>query len=413
LLQLDFAAAKPVSSEGSIEAAVSPAANFLVEKQAGGKVESGAEGFASTLQKAQGTIGTKAVHDTEEADTNPEVESPDCPTETAETLQELLGGLDERQLIGVLMQINPEQLLRYLESLGLGAAVSSSSLSAGSALHSTPAEGKWGLSREKLIEILATLSELLGKQTVFDAVAAAAGKKQAPGSPEPDVEGRAGKQQIGEAGKVGRKSRVVVVDLREDQHAAKESREQRNPPNSSLSPGAQKAGEVPDRDVSILVRTPLQQRAQAPALEASARTTRANANFEQRFIPEVVKQTGIILKDGGNGEIRLVLKPENLGSIRIRLSLSESSLEGRIVVDNNSVKELVESSLDNLKNALRLEGYQTNLEVSVGHRRSWSGNEQAQTQPMGWLASSSEEFDKAVPLFLDLKPEYELVNIYA
>jgi len=212
---------------------------------------------------------------------------------------------------------------------------------------------------------------------------------------------------------VGRKSTVVVVDLREDQHAAKESREQRNPPNSSLNPGVQKAGEVPDRDVSILVRTPLQQRAQAPALEASARTTRASANFEQRFIPEVVKQTGIILKDGGNGEIRLVLKPENLGSIRIRLSLSESSLEGRIVVDNNSVKELVESSLDNLKNALRLEGYQTNLEVSVGHRRSWSGNEQAQTQPMGGLASSSEEFDKAVPLFLDLKPEYELVNIYA
>jgi len=413
LLQLDFAAAKPVSYEGSTEAAVSPAANFLVEKQAGGKVESGAEGFASTLQKAQGSIGTKAVHDTEEADTNPEVESPGCSTETAETLQELLGGLDERQLIGVLMQINPEQLLRYLESLGLGAAVSSSSLSAGSAVHSTPAEGKWGLSRDKLIEILATLAELLGKQTVFDAVAAAAGKKQAPGSPEPDVEGRAGKQQIGEAGKVGRKSTVVVVDLREDQHAAKESREQRNPPNSSLYPGVQKAGEVPDRDVSILVRTPLQQRAQAPALEASARTTRASANFEQRFIPEVVKQTGIILKDGGNGEIRLVLKPENLGSIRIRLSLSESSLEGRIVVDNNSVKELVESSLDNLKNALRLEGYQTNLEVSVGHRRSWSGNEQAQTQPMGGLASSSEEFDKAVPLFLDLKPEYELVNIYA
>ena len=162
-----------------------------------------------------------------------------------------------------------------------------------------------------------------------------------------------------------------------------------------------------------MLRAPLQDKAQAPALEASARTTRAAANFEQRFIPEVVKQTGIILKNGGGGEIRLVLRPENLGSIRIRLALNESSLEGRIVVDNNSVKELVESSLDNLKNALRMEGYQTNLDVSVGHRRSWSGNEQAQTQPTGWLGSGREEFDKAVPLYLDMKLDYELVNLFA
>jgi flagellar hook-length control protein FliK len=143
------------------------------------------------------------------------------------------------------------------------------------------------------------------------------------------------------------------------------------------------------------------------------RTARAATNFEQRFIPEVVKQTGIILKDGGNGEIRLVLKPENLGSIRIRVALSESSLEGRIVVDNNSVKELVESSLDNLRNALRLEGYQTNLEVSVGHRRSWSGNEQDQAPPAGWLAGGTEEFEKAIPLYLDMRPDYELVNVFA
>ena len=420
MLQLDFAALKPVTAEGSIEAAVSPAAGYFGNSKAPGKVEQGGEGFARTLEKAQevgdgGAHGIKDAHGSGEVDTKPGEKSSTSPAETAETLQEALGGLDERQLIRVLMQISPEQLLHYLESLGLGAAAALPSLSPGNASHSAPAEGKLGLSRDRLVELLTTLSELLGKQTVLDAVAAAAGKKQlqAPGSPETDGKGIAEKQEIGKARQVGKKPRVVVLDLRKDQLAAKESQEHRSPLKSSFSLTTDRAVEAQDRDVSVLFRAPFQDRAQGPALEASVRTTRAAANFEQRFIPEVVKQTGIILKDGGNGEIRLVLKPENLGSIRIRLALNESSLEGRIVVDNNSVKELVESSLDNLKNALRMEGYQTNLEVSVGHRRNWSGNEQAQTQQMGWLAGSSEEFDKAVPLFLDMKPDYELVNLFA
>ena len=94
--------------------------------------------------------------------------------------------------------------------------------------------------------------------------------------------------------------------------------------------------------------------------------------------------------------------------------MSESVLEGRIVVDNNSVKELVESSLNNLKNALRMEGYQiANLDVSVGGRRSGDGNEQLDLPLSGRWASGSEEFEKAVPLFLDMNPDYELVNVFA
>ena len=212
---------------------------------------------------------------------------------------------------------------------------------------------------------------------------------------------------------MGKKPRVVVLDLRRNPQAVEEAHEQANSMKNTFTGSMERAVEAQDRDASLLFRAPVQDRAQTPVLETSVRTMKSST-FEQRFIPEVVKQTGIILKSGGNGEIRLVLKPENLGSIRIRLALSESSLAGRIVVDNNSVKELVESSLDNLKNALRMEGYQTNLEVSVGHRRSWSGDEQDQTQPSGRLAGGgSEEFEKAIPLFLEMSPDYELVNLFA
>jgi flagellar hook-length control protein FliK len=375
-------------------------------------VERGAEGFARSLEKAQEAGKAHRLKSGEGPDEAVAKQGKKAPTDLSKTLEEALGGLNEQQLIRVLMQISPKELLRYAESLGLDTAAL---LSPADASGSAWAEGKLQLNRDRLVRLIAALSELLGGQTVLDAISATGGKKRLgiPHSPEPDAAGKVKSQELGEARDTGKKPRVVVLDLRRDQPGVKEGQEQPNSMKNSFTLTMEKTVEAQERDVSVLFRAPFQDRAQVPTLEASVRTARVTTNFEQRFIPEVVKQTGIILKEGGNGEIRLVLKPENLGSIRIRLALSESSLEGRIVVDNNSVKELVESSLDNLKNALRLEGYQTNLELSVGHRRSRSGSEQAQTQPTGWLANGSEEFDKAIPLYLDMKPDYELVNVFA
>jgi flagellar hook-length control protein FliK len=416
LLQLNFAYPKTVKAESPAEAAQAPAAGYFSENKAGGKVERGAEGFARTLEKVQQAgkaVGSETSGGPVAVESKSAEKTPKDPAEPSAIFQELLDGLNEQQLIRVLMEINPQQLLRYLESLGLDPAAL---LVSGDLSDTNRMEGKGQLNRNRLVDLLTSLSQLLGHQTVLDAIAATAGEKR-PSDPKAAAAATAGKgktQEIGEARNVGRKPRVVVLDLRKEQPGTKEAPEQPNSVKNSFTLTMERAAESPERDASLLFRAPYQDRVQAPALEASVRTTRAASNFQQRFVPEVVKQTGIILKEGGNGEIRLVLKPENLGSIRIRLALSESSLEGRIVVDNDSVKELVESSLGNLKNALRLEGYQTNLEVSVGHRRSWNGNEQAQTQPTGWLAGGgSEEFDKAIPLYLDMKLDYELVNLYA
>jgi hypothetical protein len=411
LLLMEFTSSKSMIAEGSGEAPQSPAAKYFGEKKAGGKVQKGAEGFARSLEKAQGGDGKPVSKVSEGPGKAPAKKGNNkARTVTPEILRELLGGLNEQQLIRVLMKINPKELLRYAESLGID---TTALLKLAKPADSAPVEGKWQLNRSRLVHLITQLSELLGEQTIVDTIASTVGSKRpaARQLPESDAGGRVKNREIGEARKVGKRPRVVVLDLRKDQ--TKGSREQPNPIKNSFSLTTEKAAEAEGRDVSVLFRAPFQDKAQTPALEASVRTARATTNFEQRFIPEVVKQTGIILKSGGNGEIRLVLKPENLGSVRIRLALSESSLEGRIVVDNNSVKELVESSLDSLRNALRMEGYQTNLEVSVGHRRNSGGNEQTQTRPVGWLAGGSEEFDKAVPLYLDMRPDYELVNVFA
>ncbi|UCF97647.1 MAG: flagellar hook-length control protein FliK [Spirochaetaceae bacterium] len=403
---MDFTSPKIVKADASAETSASPAAQALSEKKPGGKVEQGLSAFARSLEKAKEANQGKAVRS----------KVGNSPTEAlamrggkalidpSKILQELLAGLNAQELTRVLMQFNPKELLRFAESFGFDKLAL---LDSAKALDTTPVAAKWG--RDRISNLRKQLVEILGKEGALKVIAAAAGKKRVAPTPEIGLKKPAKNQPVGEARSVGKKPRVVVLDLRKDAPAAGDVQ---NQGNALKNPSAgEKIAETQDREASILYRTPIQERAPASAADASSRVSRLPINFEQRFIPEVVKQTGIILKGSDSGEIRLVLKPENLGSLRIRLSLSESSLEGRIVVDNNSVKELVESSLDNLRNALRLEGYQTSLEVFVGHRRSGNGNQES--APASWRNGGSEEFEKSVPLFLEMKPDYELINVFA
>jgi flagellar hook-length control protein FliK len=134
--------------------------------------------------------------------------------------------------------------------------------------------------------------------------------------------------------------------------------------------------------------------------------------FQERFVPEVLRHTGIILKEGGSGEIRLLLRPEGLGSVRIRLALSETSLEGRIVVENSTVKDLMDGSLEHLKQALREGGFQTaSLEVAVDSRHD-SHPEQGATPVTRVPGAGSRELEQAVPPLLELiSAEPSLVNL--
>ena len=81
---------------------------------------------------------------------------------------------------------------------------------------------------------------------------------------------------------------------------------------------------------------------------------------------ELVRASSLVLKDGG-GEIRLVLKPESLGSVRIRMNVVDNAIEGRIIVDSAAVKHVFDGSVDALRRALTAEGFQMgSLQVSVG-----------------------------------------------
>lgn len=127
---------------------------------------------------------------------------------------------------------------------------------------------------------------------------------------------------------------------------------------------------------------------------------------------EMVRASGIILRDGG-GEIRLVLRPESLGSVRIRMNLVDNGIEGRIIVDNAAVKQVLDSSLDALARALTAQGFQTaSLEVAVGGQNADGGRAAGEPHP-ATRQQVAEGFERNVPGIESMSLGDLLVNLFA
>jgi len=130
--------------------------------------------------------------------------------------------------------------------------------------------------------------------------------------------------------------------------------------------------------------------------------------FKEALRNEVVRRSSIILKEEGQGELRLILKPETLGNVRIRLFLNNNHIEGRIIVENSTVKEMFETNLQNLNNAFQRDGFSSSsLEVFVS-----GGNEQKRQREMQVPSfSAAQEFENSIPVRDEYFSEDWVINI--
>jgi flagellar hook-length control protein FliK len=100
---------------------------------------------------------------------------------------------------------------------------------------------------------------------------------------------------------------------------------------------------------------------------------------------DIVRQASIILKDGGAGLIRLTLKPESLGNVKIRLEMAENKIAGRIIVESNEALRAFEREMQSLEQAFKDSGFNgASIEMSVG---SDNGGNQGNRQGKGDDAS--------------------------
>ena len=124
---------------------------------------------------------------------------------------------------------------------------------------------------------------------------------------------------------------------------------------------------------------------------------------------DIVRSARLVVRGNESGEIRLNLKPENLGSVRISLQMQEGHIAGRIIVENASVREVFEQNLASLIRAFQESGMETgSLDVTVAH----SGGD-GNARPGGEHArrGAFHELERAVPTVQMLEDEHEFVNL--
>lgn len=72
---------------------------------------------------------------------------------------------------------------------------------------------------------------------------------------------------------------------------------------------------------------------------------------------DIVRHASVMLRDGGEGTIRLSLRPETLGTVKIRLEITENKITGRITVESGEAFKAFEQELHSLEQSFRDSGF--------------------------------------------------------
>lgn len=158
--------------------------------------------------------------------------------------------------------------------------------------------------------------------------------------------------------------------------------------------------------------------------QTAARTAHSDTfhtYLRESLSTQIVKHSGIILRNDDRGEIRLVLKPEHLGRVRLRIQLDDNRLTGRIFVDSAFVKESFEQNMASLYRAFKNSGFEASgFEVFVEGGKSETGSPDGSPngpfdglpQGAGGLAAkTAKQLDDSVPILDETGWQSDLINL--
>lgn len=214
--------------------------------------------------------------------------------------------------------------------------------------------------------------------------AAGAGSKLMPtGLPATRLMGSASGQDANpsidkKAERVSSEPKVSVLDLRRSGESRREAIKAepkaeeagKDAIREAKAPGSEQGREV-YRELSLDTRGSGESGSTPKAASNAARGQDFQSMMAERMRDawngEIVQSAHIVLKDGDAGIIRLRLRPESLGNVKIELNLSENNISGRIIVESDEAKTAFEKNMNELSDAFKHGGFETaTLQVSVG-----------------------------------------------
>ncbi len=93
--------------------------------------------------------------------------------------------------------------------------------------------------------------------------------------------------------------------------------------------------------------------------EANGKTVTGMQAHQPMQVPEFVQQAHVMMKDGG-GEMRVILRPEGLGEVAMKVSVNGDKVNVQMITQSVEAKKLLENSFHALKEGLS--AHQLNLE---------------------------------------------------
>ncbi|MCL2243690.1 MAG: flagellar hook-length control protein FliK [Treponema sp.] len=167
--------------------------------------------------------------------------------------------------------------------------------------------------------------------------------------------------------------------------------------------GAEKTRVQGSNEITLELRLPGSQNSAGQSVQQAqtsweARSGSALENMLARelhnFNGDIVRHASMALRNGGEGTIKLALKPESLGNVKIQLEMTENKITGIIVVESEEALNAFRKELASLEQAFRESGYESadlNLSLTADGKSTQERQQEADAFTPRNVASRYDE----------------------